>query len=57
MMDRNPIKKKVTVSLSVDEQGIIYRALSELSRATQSDGFKQDVLALRKRLEDEGKKP
>ncbi len=56
-IDRNPIKKKITAGLNVDEQAIIYRALSELSRATQSDGFKQEVLALRKRLEDEGKKP
>lgn len=56
-IDRNPIKRKITTGLDVDEQAIIYRALSELSRATQSDGFKQEVLALRKRLEDEGKKP
>ena len=58
LIDRNPIKKKkIFVTLNESDQAIIYRALSELSRSTQSDGFKQEVLALRKCLENEGKKP
>lgn len=56
-IDRNPIKRKIAAVLTVDEQAIIYRALSELSRATQSEEFKRGVLTLRKRLEDKGKKP